>query len=231
MLWLSGCYWSIWFQTAKTFTMKVKVNPLTSQTNHCKKYPTANQKTSFHHSSQSAGHASCTSELAWAKVNLWDQTSRVQIFCETQPPASISWLALSSFIVVRSSFRIRDTSSHLHYMMFQTIQTIYFLWGYDPGNMSVSFIAVWAQFTIVYFLRASLWRQNTNKVVLPSSDRCYSCANNVVKRIHERGPCACQLFDSSELIKNEEQSRRYIQLFVPTCLNFLLYPFLPLEVL
>ena len=25
--------------------------------------------------------------------------------------------------------------------MFQTIQTIYFLWGYDPGNMSVSFIA------------------------------------------------------------------------------------------
>ena len=26
-------------------------------------------------------------------------------------------------------------------MMFQTIQTIYFLWGYDPGNMSVSFIA------------------------------------------------------------------------------------------
>ena len=26
-------------------------------------------------------------------------------------------------------------------MMFQTIQTIYFLWVYDPGNMSVSFIA------------------------------------------------------------------------------------------
>ena len=25
--------------------------------------------------------------------------------------------------------------------MFQTIQTINFLWGYDPGNMSVSFIA------------------------------------------------------------------------------------------
>ena len=25
--------------------------------------------------------------------------------------------------------------------MFQTIQTIYFLKGYDPGNMSVSFIA------------------------------------------------------------------------------------------
>ena len=41
---------------------------------------------------------------------------------------------------VRSS-RIGNTSSHLHYMMFQTIQTIYFLWGYDPGNMSVSFIA------------------------------------------------------------------------------------------
>ena len=39
------------------------------------------------------------------------------------------------------SSRIRDTYSHLHCMMFQTIQTIYFLWGYDPGNMSVSFIA------------------------------------------------------------------------------------------
>ena len=26
-------------------------------------------------------------------------------------------------------------------MMFQTIQTIYFLWGYDPGNLSASFIA------------------------------------------------------------------------------------------
>ena len=57
--------------------------------------------------------------------------------------SSFHWLSSSIFTVcsfVRSS-RIRDTSSHLHYMMFQTIQTIYFLWGYDPGNMSVSFIA------------------------------------------------------------------------------------------
>ena len=58
--------------------------------------------------------------------------------------SSFHWLSSSIFsfcsFVVRSS-RIRDTSSHLHYMMFQTIQTIYFLWGYDPGNMSVSFIA------------------------------------------------------------------------------------------
>ena len=60
--------------------------------------------------------------------------------CETQPPASIGWVALSSLFVVCLS-RIGNTSSHLHYMMFQTIQTIYFLWGYDPGNMSVSFIA------------------------------------------------------------------------------------------
>ena len=60
--------------------------------------------------------------------------------CETQPPASIGWVALSS-VFVRCLSRIRYTSSHLHYMMFQTIQTIYFLWGYDPGNMSVSFIA------------------------------------------------------------------------------------------
>ena len=54
--------------------------------------------------------------------------------------SSFHWLSSSIFNVCRSS-RIRDTSSHLHYMMFQTIQTIHFLWGYDPGNMSVSFIA------------------------------------------------------------------------------------------
>ena len=56
---------------------------------------------------------------------------------------SIGWVALSSLFVrlfVRLS-RIGNTSSHLHCMMFQTIQTIYFLWGYNPGNMSVSFIA------------------------------------------------------------------------------------------
>ena len=55
--------------------------------------------------------------------------------------SSFHWLSSSIFTVrsfVRSS-RIRDTSSHLHYRMFQTIQIIYFLWGYDPGNMSVSF--------------------------------------------------------------------------------------------
>ena len=63
-----------------------------------------------------------------------------RVFCETQPPASIGWVALSS-LFVRCLSRIGNTSSHLHYMMFQTIQTIYFLWGYDPGNLSVSFIA------------------------------------------------------------------------------------------
>ena len=65
-------------------------------------------------------------------------------YCKTQPPASIGWVALSSVIVrlfVRCSSRIGNTSSYLHYMMFQTIQTIYFLWGYDPGNMPLSFIA------------------------------------------------------------------------------------------
>ena len=66
--------------------------------------------------------------------------------CETQPLPSIGWVALSSMFV-RSS-RIGNTSSHLHYMMFQTIQTIYFLWAYDPGNMSVSSLLSWAQFTV-----------------------------------------------------------------------------------
>ena len=72
--------------------------------------------------------------------------------CETQTLASIGWVALSSLFIVWSS-RIRDTSSHLHYWMFPSIiQTIYFLWGYDPGNMPVSTYLLflsWAQFTVV----------------------------------------------------------------------------------
>ena len=62
--------------------------------------------------------------------------------CETQPPASIGWVALSSVFVrsfvVRLLSRIGNISTYLHNMMFQTIQIKYFLWGYDPGNMSVS---------------------------------------------------------------------------------------------
>ena len=75
-------------------------------------------------------------------------------FCETQPPASIGCVALSSMFVRCCLSRIGNTSSHLHYIMFQTIQTIYFLWGYDPGNVSVSTYPLysllsWAQFTVV----------------------------------------------------------------------------------
>ena len=50
--------------------------------------------------------------------------------CETQPPASIGWVALSSVVrLVGHLSRIGDISSHLHYMMFQSIQTICFLCG------------------------------------------------------------------------------------------------------
>ena len=63
----------------------------------------------------------------------------------------------SSIFNVRSSFvrsfvrpsRIGNTSSHLHYMMFQTKQTIYFLWGYDPVSVNISLLLSWAQFTVV----------------------------------------------------------------------------------
>ena len=77
-----------------------------------------------------------------------------QPICETQPPASMGWVALSSVIgwLVGWLSRIGDISSHLHNMMFPSIQTIYFLWGYDPGNMSVStylLLLIWAQFTVV----------------------------------------------------------------------------------
>ena len=47
----------------------------------------------------------------------------ILLHCETQPPASI-WLSSSIFTVRCSLSRIGNTSSHLHYMMFQTIQTI-----------------------------------------------------------------------------------------------------------
>ena len=86
----------------------------------------------------------CTDHLFWILSNswlIWKQN------CETQPPASMGWVALSS--VVRLS-RISDISSHLHYMMLQSIQTIYFLWGYDPGNMSVSNISSVAELSPVY---------------------------------------------------------------------------------
>ena len=46
--------------------------------------------------------------------------------------------------------------------MFQTKQTIYFLWGYDPGNMSVSFIAelspVYCCLVLPYFVFNQFWR-------------------------------------------------------------------------
>ena len=44
--------------------------------------------------------------------------------------------------------------------MFQTIQTIYFLCGYDPGNMSVSsylLLLSWAQFTVVQFIDYNIY--------------------------------------------------------------------------
>ena len=53
----------------------------------------------------------------------------------------LNWLS-SSILTYCLSFvclsRIGHTSSHLHYMMFQIIQTIYFLLAYDPGSISVS---------------------------------------------------------------------------------------------
>ena len=48
-------------------------------------------------------------------------------FCKTQPPASIGWVALSSLVCRLSSVPHCNISSYLYYMMFQTIQTIYFL--------------------------------------------------------------------------------------------------------
>ena len=74
------------------------------------------------------------------------------IIWELRDSAS-SFHRLSSSIFSYWSFvclsRIGDISSHLHYMMFPGIQTIYFLWGYHPGNMSVSISSV-AELSPVY---------------------------------------------------------------------------------
>ena len=75
----------------------------------------------------------------WWSIVLW--ISAYICICETQPPASIGSIFTCLFVVCRLSVPHCNISSYLHYMMFQTIQTIYFLWGCDPGNMSVSFIA------------------------------------------------------------------------------------------
>ena len=76
---------------------------------------------------------------------LESMTNRFTFFTILRNSASsFHWLS-SSIFTVRSFgcllSRIGNTSSHLHNMMFQTIQTIYFLGGYDPGYMSMSFIA------------------------------------------------------------------------------------------
>ena len=91
-----------------------------------------------------------TDLLANFKVKVRLQFIEIK-YCETQPQASIGWVALFSVVRCRLSC-IGNISSHLHYMMFLSIQTIYFLWGYDPGNMSVStylLVLSWAQFTVV----------------------------------------------------------------------------------
>ena len=62
--------------------------------------------------------------------------------------SSFHWLSSSIFSCLLS--RIGNISSHLHYMMFPSIQTIYFLWGYDPGNMSASNISSVAELSPVY---------------------------------------------------------------------------------
>ena len=68
-------------------------------------------------------------------LKLWHY---IQCFiCETQPPASIGWVALSS-LVRCPSVPPGDMVSYINYMMFQTTQTIYFMRGHDPGNVSVS---------------------------------------------------------------------------------------------
>ena len=73
----------------------------------------------------------------------WQNADRNKIspLCKLRNSASsFHWLSSSifSYCLFGRSSRISDISSHIHYVMFRSIQTLYFLWGYDPGNMSVS---------------------------------------------------------------------------------------------
>ena len=77
----------------------------------------------------------------------------------------------------------------LHYMMFPSIQTICFLWGYDPGNMSVSLFSyddhhiIIADKTkqILYFLKVGdSWLSNMIidiSIPIPIPDIALSGAN------------------------------------------------------
>ena len=65
---------------------------------------------------------------------LWQLSIKAN--CETQSPASIGRVALSS--VIGRSSRIRDTSSHLHYMMFKIIQNVR-IWSWQNVSVICSF--------------------------------------------------------------------------------------------
>ena len=78
----------------------------------------------------------------------WSPLLRTSWFFGTFPfsqlrdsASSFHWLTSSIFSVwlfVRSSSRIGDISSHLHYMMFHSIQTIYFLWSWQHVSANIS---------------------------------------------------------------------------------------------
>ena len=91
-------------------------------------------------------------KLDWNYFMLFRSPSQVFVLSSSICIAKLSLQLPSAEYLLSSLFgcsssRIGNTSSHLHYMMFETIQTIYFLWGYDPGNMSVS---TYAELSPVY---------------------------------------------------------------------------------
>ena len=66
-------------------------------------------------------------EIFWVKIH-------IPHFCTFLRDSASSFHWLSSFWWKCTG----NISAHLHYMMFPNIQTIYFLWGNDSGNTSVS---------------------------------------------------------------------------------------------
>ena len=116
--------------------------------------------------------------------------------------SSFHWLSRSIFNVclfVRSLSRIGNTSSHLHYMMFQTIQTIYFLWGYDPGNMSVStYPHCWVEPSLLLssFCFALKMKENARALIFAAVCRvqCVQCSVCSVECVIWRDQCAFGVF-------------------------------------
>ena len=91
-------------------------------------------------------HMGTANGMTKVRMMMWNFNieSKLKFVKLSLSTVQMGWVALSS---LRRPASVGDISTYLHNMMFQTIQTIYILWGYDPGNISVS---TYAELSPVY---------------------------------------------------------------------------------